>query len=301
MELADSGVVRTRVGLNELTSYRLGGPATYFAEVEDRAGLSVIAAALATDPQPVLVLGRGSNLVISDRGFDGLVLRLGHGFGAIGLEPDGSVSAGGWAPLPQVARLAAAGGRRGLEFLIGVPGSTGGGVRQNAGCFGLEIADVLETAELCDLTTGLTRVVPGVELDMSYRRTNIATTEVVIGARLRATPGDANEGLALIREHTRWRRLHQPGGTLNAGSVFKNPPGQAAGAIIDRLGLKGYRIGGASVSEKHANFFVAIPGTRALDVYLLTREVARIVQSATGIELEPEIQFVGDFDEGTGA
>jgi UDP-N-acetylmuramate dehydrogenase len=186
---------------------------------------------------------------------------------------------------------------RGLEFLIGVPGSTGGGVRQNAGCFGSEMSNVLVSARIFDLASGHESEVEAAKLELGYRHSCVASTEVVIAATMRGVEGKPEEGLELIREHTRWRRLNQPGGTLNAGSVFKNPLGDSAGRIIDSLGLKGLRVGGASVSVKHANFFVAMPGTEANDVYLLVRKVARLVKEETGIVLEPEIQFIGEFKD----
>lgn len=179
--------------------------------------------------------------------------------------------------------------------MIGIPGTVGGGVRQNAGCFGSEMVDVLETADLFDLGRGETSTVGAGDLAMAYRQTNLAPTQIVLEARFRTDAGDPDEGAARIREITRWRRLHQPGGTLNAGSVFKNPPGDSAGRIIDSLGLKGTAVGGASVSEKHANFFVAMPGTKASEVYLLVAKVRETVKARTGIDLEPEIQFAGRF------
>lgn len=295
-DLAAQGGLRTGVDLSGLTTYRLGGPAAYLMDSATRGDLTLLAAALAAEPRPVLVLGRGSNLVISERGFEGVVVRLGPEFATIEIGSE-SVTLGGAVPLPQAARAAASAGRRGLEFLIGVPGSAGGGVRQNAGCFGAELVDVLESAQIFDLLTGREERLAPADLDLRYRHSSVAATEVVLGATLKVTSWDPAEGLELIRTHTRWRRLHQPGGTLNAGSVFKNPPGDSAGRIIDQLGLKGLRVGGAEVSQKHANFFVAMPGTKASDVYGLVQEVARRVQQATGIVLEPEIQFVGEFED----
>lgn len=295
--LVETGRIQREADLGALTTYRLGGPSSYFLDVATSEDLRRVSAALSRESHPILILGRGSNLVISERGFDGLVLRLGPEFGEINLgRADGTVTVGGLASLPQVARAAASAGKRGLEFLIGVPGSTGGGVRQNAGCFGSEVADVLEAARIFDLATGVESQRAPANLEMSYRHTSVASTEVVLSALFKVTDGDASEGLDLIREHARWRRLHQPGGTLNAGSVFKNPPGDSAGRIIDALGLKGLRVGGAEVSTKHANFFVAMPGARASHVYLLVKEVARRVEIETGTILEPELQFVGEFE-----
>ena len=291
--LIESGIVRTDVALHRVTTYKLGGPAEMMVEVGAISDLDVIAAALVLDPRPVLVLGRGSNLVISDEGLEGLVVRLGPAFTRI--EVSETVHAGGAAAMPQVARAAAKAGRLGLEFLVGIPGSVGGGVRQNAGCFGQEMGDVMLSAAVYDLGQGAVRSRDPGTFELSYRRSAVGPLEVVVAATLAAKPGEPAAGEARMREITRWRRDHQPGGTLNAGSVFKNPPGDSAGRIIDAAGLKGLTVGGASVSERHANFFVAIPGAKAADVYRLVREVAARVEAATGIVLETEIQFAGVF------
>jgi UDP-N-acetylmuramate dehydrogenase len=293
--LVAAGKLQAQVALAPLTTYKLGGPASYLAEAGGVELLAELAAAYSDHPLPVLVVGRGSNLVVADSGFPGLVIRLGGALARI--EVDGEVVAGGGAGLPQLARAAVKGGRLGLEFMVGIPGSVGGAVRQNAGCFGCEMVDVLSWVDVFDLASGHLRRWPGGELGLSYRRSRIGPTEVVTAAGLVTIPGEPAVGEAKMREITRWRRTHQPGGTLNAGSVFKNPPGDAAGRIIDDLGLKGLRVGGASVSDKHANFFVANPGTTASDVYRLVRLVAHRVREATGIELEPEILFAGDFEE----
>jgi UDP-N-acetylmuramate dehydrogenase len=292
--LIDSGLVRTNVGLDRITTYKLGGPAEMFAEINRMADLDLISAALAADPKPVLVLGRGSNLVIADSGISGVVIQLGHEFSRI--EVSEMVHAGGGAGMPQVARAATKAGRLGLEFLVGIPGSVGGGVRQNAGCFGQEIVDVLVSAVIYDLGQGRPRSVDVSGLELSYRHSSVGPLDLVIAATFRAEPGEPAVGDERIRAITRWRRDNQPGGTLNAGSVFKNPPGDSAGRIIDAVGLKGLAVGGASVSERHANFFVAMPGARAVDVYRLVREVAARVEKATGLVLETEIQFAGAFE-----
>jgi UDP-N-acetylmuramate dehydrogenase len=292
--LIDSGLVRADVALDRITTYKLGGPAEMYVEITRMADLDLIAAALADDPRPVLALGRGSNLLIADEGIAGLVIQLGDEFSRI--EIADMVRAGGGAGMPQVARAATRAGRLGLEFLVGIPGTVGGGVRQNAGCFGQEIADVIVSAAIYDLAEGRPRSVDAGGLDLSYRHSSVGPLHLVIGATFRAKPGEPAVGDERMRAITRWRRDNQPGGTLNAGSVFKNPPGDSAGRIIDEVGLKGMAVGGASVSERHANFFVAMPGAKAIDVYRLVREVAARVEKATGIVLEPEIQFAGVFE-----
>jgi UDP-N-acetylmuramate dehydrogenase len=292
--LIDSGLVRGDVALDRITTYKLGGPAEMFAEINRMAELDLIAEALAADPRPVLALGRGSNLVISDHGIAGLVVQLGHSFSRI--EVSEMVYAGGGAGMPQVARAATKAGRLGLEFLVGIPGSVGGGVRQNAGCFGQEIGDVIASAAIYDLGQGRPGSTDAAGLDLSYRHSAVGPLELVIGVTFKAESGDSAIGEERMRVITRWRRDNQPGGTLNAGSVFKNPAGDSAGRIIDAVGLKGLKVGGAAVSERHANFFVAMPGAKALDVYRLVTEVAARVERATGIVLETEIQFAGVFE-----
>jgi UDP-N-acetylmuramate dehydrogenase len=294
-DLVAAGIARRGVPLHTLTTYKLGGPAALLVEPEHIDNLEAIAGAFQDQPLPVLVVGRGSNLVIADTGFPGIAIHLGRGFGVIDVAEQ--VTAGAAAALPQVARATTKEGRLGLEFMIGIPGSMGGAVRQNAGCFGQEIASVLVEARIFDLALGNLIQADNAFLDFSYRYSSVLPTHIVVDARFTTYAGRPEVGEARIREITRWRRLNQPGGTLNAGSVFKNPLGDTAGRIIDSLGLKGFRVGGAAVSEKHANFFVAMPGTRAVDVYLLVQEVARRVKEATGMVLEPEIQFAGDFEE----
>jgi UDP-N-acetylmuramate dehydrogenase len=241
---------------------------------------------------PILVLGRGSNLVVSDSGFPGLVIRLGAGFSRV--EVNGTlVTGGGSAPLAQVARASVNAGVAGLEFFVGVPGSVGGAVRQNAGCFGTETRDRLITATILDLAEGEMREMGPDDLDLSYRHSNLTATQVVLEAEFRGHPGNPDEGVVELRRITRWRRENQPGGTFNAGSVFKNPPGTTAGEIIDGLGLKGMSVGAVSVSTKHANFFVAGPGATSEDIRGLVTAVKDRVREATGTNLETEIQFVG--------
>jgi UDP-N-acetylmuramate dehydrogenase len=288
--LVAEGLVREHVDLAPFTTYKFGGPARYLAEPGDEEELRALAEGW---DGPVFVLGRGSNVVVSERGFDGLVLipSMNH----LELRPEGLVTAGAGVPQPVVARRAAAAGLGGLEFMAGIPGSVGGAVAMNAGCHGTETRDVLVKARVFDLAQAQVFDRTPEDLEMRYRHSNIGPGQVVIEASLHARPKPPGDAERRIREITRWRRDHQPGGTFNAGSVFKNPEGEAAGRIIEQVGLKGFRIGGAFVSERHANFFVAEEGATPRDVYELVAEVARRVHDATGIVLEPEIRFVGAF------
>ena len=292
-KLVVQGRVRREVRLDELTTYKLGGVARWYAEAGSRADLGALAEAWrGGDGARILVLGKGSNVIVADQGYRGLVIRLVGDFLSIRHLPD-RIEAGGGVGLPRLARSAVAEGRLGLEFMVGIPGTVGGGVRQTAGCQGKEMVDVLAGAEVFDLRSGRSQVVPAEKLRLGYRNSDVQSFQVITAAWFGFDSGEPALGSERMREITRWRRLHQPGGTLNAGSVFKNPPGDAAGRIIDHLGLKGMRVGGVRVSERHANFFVADKGATSEDVRRLVAEVRRRVRAATGIDLEPEVRFVG--------
>ena len=294
--LASLGKVTERVPLAALTTYKLGGSARYLVVIDGEDDLLLAARLASEESLPVMALGRGSNVVVSDSGFPGVVLRAGPGLSRWELAGD-VVQAGAAMPLPLLARESVRVGRGGLEFFTGIPGSVGGAVRMNAGCHGTETAEWMITARVLDLGAGTAVDSAPEDLDMSYRHSNLTDDHFVLSARFRTVERDPEEGEEAIREITRWRRVHQPGGTLNAGSVFKNPLGDSAGRIIDEVGLKGLRVGGAEVSRRHANFFVAREGATAADLHRLVGEVRRRVKEATGLELVPEIRFVGEFDE----
>jgi len=264
--------VERDVPFASLTTYRLGGPAAVLVRVPDDAALAAVAAVVRDRRPPVLVVGRGSNLLVADRGFPGLAIVLTGRFEALTLPAADDplvVRAGAAVALPVVARRAAAAGLAGLEFFVGIPGGVGGAVRMNAGGHGRETVDVLVSATVADLGAGgATRRIERADLALGYRRSALDPLDVVTGAELAVTRGDAGECEAALADVVRWRREHQPGGS-NAGSVFANPPGDAAGRVIDALGLKGLRVGGAVVSDKHANFFQAEAGATADDVHRL--------------------------------
>ena len=296
-DLAAGGILEREVPLAPLTTYRFGGPARYFLEAHHEEEILAAAAALAIEPVPVLVLGRGSNLVVSPQGFPGLVIRPGADMAGVAVGGDGLVAAGAAAAQPGVARRCAAAGRGGLEFMVGIPGSVGGAVRMNSGGHGSDTAAWLVSARVIDLRRVTVAERPAAALGLAYRHSALADTDLVATATFQTLARPRPEGEAIMREITRWRRENQPGGTYNAGSVFKNPPGDAAGRLIDRAGMKGVRVGGVAVSEKHANFFVADAGASAQDLYDLVRLVQRRVREETGTSLEPEVRFVGVFEE----
>ncbi len=291
--LVASGLISRDVSLGPYTTYKAGGPARYLAKVRTDEELGVLAAAFQEEADvEVLILGRGSNLVVSDSGFAGLVVKPEGSFAEFQVG-EGGVLAGGAVPLPRLARATVDAGYAGLEFFVGVPGTVGGAVRQNAGCFGSETRDWLYHADLFDLRSGGTRRADPDALEMAYRHSNVGSSEVVTRAHFRVIEGDAEASRAELRRITRWRKENQPGGTFNAGSVFKNPSHVAAGELIDELGLKGLAVGDVRVSEKHANFFVAGPDARSSDILELVEVVKARVFEATGTKLETEIQFVG--------
>ena len=298
---------RGRVSLDHslasMTTYRLGGPAALFFEPADLDDLAPLTPALRSgglDPAgvPLLVLGRGSNVVVSDRGFDGIVLRMGAGLSWIAADPhlERRVRAGAATSMPLLANWAARRSLGGLEFTVGIPGSVGGGVRMNAGAHGGSIADTLVEVRVFDLTSGEVTTRAAGDLQMTYRRSALAPTEVVVEAAFELVPDSEEAIRARMEEYRRHRAETQPGALQNAGSTFKNPPGDSAGRLVESVGLKGFGVGGAHVSELHANFFIASSEATAQDVFDLVQEVRRRVLDATGVELEPEVRFVGPFD-----
>ena len=283
------------VPLAASTTYRVGGAAALWTRVDDDEGLAAVADAVSRSRVEVLVVGRGSNLLVADAGFPGLVVVLGEPFADV--EIDGTtVVAGGAAALPVVARRTAASGLTGFEWAVGVPGSVGGAVRMNAGGHGSDMAASLTRVRVLDLGTGEDGWVPAELLDLSYRHSSIGAAQLVVRAELGLRTGDRARAEAEIAEIVRWRRDHQPGGP-NAGSVLTNPPGDSAGRLVEAAGAKGLRIGSAEVSTKHANFIQADDGGRADDVLALMVEVQRRVLETSGVRLRPETRLVGFGDE----
>ncbi len=282
---------RRDVPLGPSTTYRVGGPAALLVEVDDEATLDLLADTVRTTGVEVLVVGRGSNLLVADEGFDGVAVVLGERFAPIDIDGD-RVTAGGAASLPVVARRTAAAGLTGFEWAVGVPGSIGGAVRMNAGGHGSDMAQVLVGVRVLDLAAGEDVRVPASDLDLGYRHSAIGVAQVVLSADLQLEPGDRARCEALIADIVRWRREHQPGGA-NAGSVFTNPPGDSAGRLIDEAGARGLRLGTAQVSPKHANFIQADEGGRAADIVALMAEVQRRVEAHAGVHLEIETRLAG--------
>jgi UDP-N-acetylmuramate dehydrogenase len=280
--------------LGALTTYRVGGRAALLVEARDEDDLAAVARARRASGLPVLVVGRGSNLLVADAGFPGLAVTLGEGFEWTEFEGT-RVRAGGAVALPVLARRSAAAGLSGLEWAVGVPGSVGGAVRMNAGGHGADIRSVLVEARVFDLDAGEGGKgveAPASALAFGYRRSAVTASQVVVAAEFAVAPGDRQAAEAKVAEIVRWRRARQPGGP-NAGSVFTNPPGEAAGRLVEAAGLKGYRLGSAAVSTKHANFIQADEGGSADDVRTLIAFVRQQVRERTGVLLETEVHLVG--------
>jgi UDP-N-acetylmuramate dehydrogenase len=287
--------VRAGVPLAPFTTFRVGGPAALFLEASSEEDLRAAANVVRELSLPVLVIGRGSNLLVSDAGFPGLAIRLGAAFRWASVEPP-TIHAGGAMALPALAGVALQHALAGLEWAVAVPASFGGAIRMNAGAHGGELAEVLETAEVLDLATGERVVVKAEDAGFRYRGSDLPDPGVVLAGTLRLRPGDREAIRARMDEIREWRREHQPLAEPSCGSVFKNPPGEHAARLIDEAGLKGLAVGGAQVSPKHANFIVTRPGARAGDVAALIRTVQERVAERTGIVLEPEVHLVGPFD-----
>lgn len=286
-------LARSSVPLGPYCTYKVGGAADLFVEVDSVADLERVAEVVAGTGLPTLVVGKGSNLLVADAGFEGVAVQLGPAFAEIDIDrATGLVRLGAATLLPVAARRTAAEGLTGFEWAVGVPGSVGGAVRMNAGGHGSDIAASLQRASVFDLSAGGPTEWNLPELRMDYRQSALGPRHLVLFAELSLDHGDRVESEAAIREIVRWRRANQPGGQ-NAGSVFTNPPGDSAGRLIDQAGLKGYRLGTAEVSTKHANFIQADVEGSADDVYRLIVHVRQMVFDHYGIALHCENKLIG--------
>ena len=287
----EQSVVKRHEVLGEKTTYRSGGECSIYASVETIDDLNVIAQRIRGLNIPVAILGNGSNLLVSDSGFEGLVLHLGDGFKSVSFE-DEMVFAGAGANLPIVARKSVAAGLTGFEWGVGVPGSIGGAVRMNAGGHGSDMSKSVRRVQGVDLLTGEIFSLGLDDLNFSYRNSSISINQVITEVVLELKKGNIEESEAEISEIVRWRIENQPGGQ-NAGSVFTNPEMDSAGRLIEEAGCKGLRIGTAYVSEKHANFIQVEHDGKSEDVIALIEEVRHRVFERFGIELNPENHFIG--------
>jgi len=285
--------VRASMPLAELTSFRIGGPADLFVAVEDETELMHAKAAAYRAGVPCFCLGAGTNLLVSDRGMRGLVVRLGDGFAKIKIDA-AKVVAGAAAPFGTLVQEVVDRGLAGLEFGEGIPGTVGGGLVMNAGAFGGEIAKVVT------LVHGVTESGEALALSkddvkFAYRRTELPAHFIITRVDFELARGDRAQLTARVAELHAKRASRQPRGVPNAGSIFKNPPGTFAGKLLEGAGLKGTRLGGAAFSDQHANFIVNLGGAQAAEVRALIDMARNKVKEQSGVWLEPEVRLVGDW------
>ncbi len=291
------GRVRPEAPLAAQTTLRVGGPARALVVAEDDHDLAVVGRVAAEHRLPVTVVGRGSNLLVADAGWPGIAILLGAGFRGRSVH-GARVRAGAAEPLPTLAVQLADAGLTGFAWACAVPGTLGGAVRMNAGAHGGDMSDHLVEVEVVRLSSGVRETWPAAQLQLGYRRSVLPSDAVVVAAVLELAEGDAATVRAEIAEIRAWRRAHQPLNEPNCGSVFTNPPGDAAGRLIDAAGGKQIAVGGARVSSRHANFVVTRPGARSADVRAVLREVRTRVWEHAGVLLHTEVVMLGDFADG---
>jgi UDP-N-acetylenolpyruvoylglucosamine reductase len=284
--------------LARLTTIRTGGPADFFARPDSPDRLSELLAWAAADAIEVGVVGSGSNLLVADAGFPGLVVKLDGSLAAI--EQEGSrLLCGGGARLPQASARAARAGLSGLEFGVNIPGTVGGAVKMNANAYGGDLARVLEWVEVTS-PGGAERRRPAA-LDFRYRRSNLGPGEIVARASFALSPAEPASVKERLAEMRASRKAAQPSGIKTFGSTFKNPEdpraaGRTAGVLLDEAGCRGLTVGGARFSEKHANFVENLGDATTADVVALMAEGRRRVRERFGVELEAEVQVLGEVE-----
>jgi UDP-N-acetylmuramate dehydrogenase len=275
------------------TSYRIGGPTALWAAPCSEAGVRLTLQAAHAAGVPLFVLGRGSNLLVSDRGWPGVTLYIGDNLRGVRFDGDAAVALAGTLLMDLVARSVAL-GLGGLELLAGIPGGVGGALRMNAGAFGREIESVAaEVRGFCE--DGTPFAAARADLTFGYRRVPELEGVVVTSASFRFRPDDTERLRRRADEILTLRAQKQPLEHPSCGSVFKRPPGYYAGSLIESCGLKGERVGGAEVSRKHAGFILNVAGASAQDVYRLIRRIEERVHARFGVRLEREVRLVGDF------
>lgn len=280
------------------TTFRIGGPARYFAIVNSEEDLIKTIKLVKEENQEYFVLGNGSNILVSDKGFDGVVLQLSGEFDTIHLSGN-NIIAGSGLLLSQVAKTALDNSLAGLEFASGIPGTIGGAIVMNAGAYGSEMKDVVKAVRILWLEPDE----PTIEtlslddLKLSYRHSILKERKgIVLDVKLTLKPGSKEEIKSIMDDLAAKRREKQPLEYPSAGSTFKRPEGYFAAKLIEDAGLKGYKVGTAMVSDKHAGFVVNTGGAKATEVKQVMDHVVHTVNQSFGITLEPEVILLGDFD-----
>ncbi|WP_456449323.1 UDP-N-acetylmuramate dehydrogenase [Thiolapillus sp.] len=274
------------------TTWRVGGPARFYFQPADEADLSDFLKSLPA-AEPILWLGLGSNLLVRDGGFNGTVIAMQGRLDSIEVLTPNRLRVGGGAPTALVARHAARAGLCGAAFLAGIPGTMGGALAMNAGAFGSETWERVINVQTIDRQGVIHRRTP-LEYKVAYREVVAPEEEWFIGCELQLEPGDAEAEREEVQKLLKKRNASQPIGQPSAGSTFRNPPGDYAARLIESAGLKGFQIGGARISEKHANFIVNTGTARAADVEGLIQHIQKVVEAQTGVRLQPEVHIVGE-------
>lgn len=293
---ASRDAIMAQEPMSRHVSWRAGGQAARFFQPRDLDDLRAFLPTVAAD-EPILMVGLGSNLLVRDAGFQGTVILTTPQLGGIALDAEPNVvAAGAGAASPHVAKFAAKNNLEGAEWLAGVPGTVGGALAMNAGCYGTETWEQIVDCVTVDRSGQLHTRVPA-DFEIAYRHVEPKTAtaeEFFVSARFRFRPGNAEVAQARIKELLAKRMATQPIDKPNAGSTFRNPPGDHAARLIESCGLKGYTIGGAQVSLKHANFIVNLGGASAKDIESLIYHMRDTVREKTGVELIQEVRIVGE-------
>jgi UDP-N-acetylmuramate dehydrogenase len=285
--------------LARYTSMKLGGPADYFIEVENCAALASVLTLLGRFATPVCLLGNGSNVLISDRGVRGAVIHLAGDFKNIDWREEGEfirVTVGAAYAVTQLVRAAARKGYTGLEFAEGIPGSVGGALVMNAGAYGSEFEKVVEQVDAVS-AAGAPIIFSRAEMTFTYRDSHLPAGTVVTRVSMRLGKSETVAVSSKLRELVGKRKSSQPAGFPNSGSMFRNPPGDYAGRLIEAAGLKGKRVGQAQIAERHANFIVNLGGAKAEDVRQLMELARAEVRRQFGVELIAEVKLLGEWEE----
>ncbi len=297
--------LKLREPLAAHTSFRIGGPADVFAEIGNIEQLRELTSFCKSYSVPLFIIGRGTNLLVSDRGIRGVVIKLCGDFTQMRFSPlkrgsqgrfENCIIAGAAVTLSRVSRLTALRGLAGLEYAFGIPGSLGGALIMNAGAESDSIDEVVEAVEVLaqNGSNPQTRLLNKNELEFAYRWSSLNQYICVMKAYLCMRPSSPEETIERMKQILRKKKTAQPLSAASAGCVFKNPPGISAGRLIDQCGLKGTQIGGAQVSTQHANFIINVGGATAADVLNLMDRITSTVRKNTGIDLEPELKMVGE-------
>ncbi len=283
--------------MKDHTSFKIGGPAKYFVTPADGTQLTKVVEFCNENNQEYFVLGNGTNLLVSDTGYEGIIIQIRKHFNELRIEGD-VIYAGAGCLLSKVASAAAAESLEGFEFASGIPGTVGGAVVMNAGAYGSEIKDVIEGALVCIPGIGEVKV-PAEKLELGYRTSVFEKNDwIITGAVFNLKKGSRASIEKKMNELREMRKDKQPLEFPSAGSSFKRPEGYFAGKLIEDAGLKGFSVGGAQVSEKHAGFIINRADATAKQVMDVYRHVMKKVEETSGVKLVPEVKFLGNFDEG---